>query len=110
MTSYNLVNGEHTCNSKALVTDILRSEFGFQGIVMTDWLVTGGMGPRGEKWPCASTAGNIKAGNDLTMPGLKMDLADVLDALARKDHPYALTRGDLMRCAARIITWMREMA
>ena len=67
MTSYNLINGEHACNSKDIQTYTLRDEWGFAGVVMTDWLVTGGMGTSGEKWPCASAAGNVKAGNDITM-------------------------------------------
>lgn len=37
MTSYNLLNGLHTANHKELLTDILRSEWGFDGLVMTDW-------------------------------------------------------------------------
>ena len=44
MTSYNLINGEHACNSKDIQTYTLRDEWGFAGVVMTDWLVTGGMG------------------------------------------------------------------
>ena len=38
MTSYNLLNGTHTAESRGLVMDILRAEFGYQGIVMTDWV------------------------------------------------------------------------
>ena len=41
MTSYNLVNGIHTNEHIGLIRDVLRSEFGFEGIVMTDWIVAG---------------------------------------------------------------------
>ena len=61
MTSYNLINGVYTPNSYDLCTNALRCEWGFEGVVMTDWFSTG------EK-----LAGNglaIKAGNDLIMPG-----------------------------------------
>lgn len=103
MTSYNLINGEHACCRKDLLTDVLRDEWGFQGVVMTDWLVTGGMGSKGEKWPCASAAGNIKAGNDLTMPGMPSDKEDILNALKDQAHPYALTKVELQCCAKRIL-------
>lgn len=103
MTSYNLINGEHACNWRKLQTDILRNEWGFQGVVMTDWLVTGGMGRKGRKWPCASAAGNVKAGNDITMPGIPADKRDILAALQDPDHPYALTRNHLLTCAGRIL-------
>lgn len=44
MTSYNLLNGTHTAENLGLIMDILRAEYGYQGIVMTDWVtpMTGG--------------------------------------------------------------------
>lgn len=109
MTSYNLVNGEHTCNRRDLVTEALRDEWGFDGFVMTDWLVTGGMGPKGDQWPCASAAGDIKAGNDVTMPGIPSDKKDILDALADPQHPYALTKADLQLSAKRVLSMILEL-
>lgn len=61
MTSYNKVNGVYTSNSYDLCTKALRNEWGFDGVVMTDWFSTN----RGQ----ASTALCMKAGNDLIMPG-----------------------------------------
>lgn len=110
MTSYNLVNGEHACNSRDLLTAALRDEWGFEGVVMTDWLVTGGMGQKGEKWPSASCAGNIKAGNDITMPGIPSDKADIMRALTERDHPYALTRAELQLCAGRVLGMILKLA
>ena len=103
MTSYNLINGEHACSTKDIQTATLRDEWGFAGVVMTDWLVTGGMGAGGEKWPCASCAGNVKAGNDITMPGIPSDKADILKALADDAHPYALSRAQLQLAAKRVL-------
>ena len=66
MTSYNMVNGEYTAESKTLVDGILRQELGFKGLVMSDWRSV----YNGEK--------AIKSGLDLEMPG---DYADWLKAL-----------------------------
>ena len=38
MSSYNLVNGQHASENKHLLTDILKNEWGFQGVVMSDWV------------------------------------------------------------------------
>ena len=109
MTSYNLINGEHACNSKDIQTYTLRDEWGFAGVVMTDWLVTGGMGATGEKWPCASAAGNVKAGNDITMPGIPSDKTDMLKALEDPTHPYALSRAELQLSAKRVLEMILKL-
>ena len=66
MSSYNLVNGVYAANNHDLCTKILRQEWGFQGVVMSDWNTTvpeDGSIP----WKCS------KAGNDIIMPGCKED-------------------------------------
>ena len=57
MCSYNKLNGSHASDHKGLLTDILRTEWGFDGMVVTDW---GAMNDRIE---------GFKAGCDLNMPG-----------------------------------------
>ncbi len=59
MSSYNKVNGTYASESRDLLTDILRDDWGFEGIVMTDWF--------GKKTPSAQ----IHAGNDLLEPGTR---------------------------------------
>lgn len=115
MTSYNLINGEHTANSYDLVTAFARDECGFDGIVMTDWGTTGGMlGPEGAvqyKYGNSFASGCVKAGNDLTMPGSESDVNDILNALGKKpgEVPYPLTLGELQAAAKRILALIMRM-
>lgn len=82
MTSYNMVNGAYTSNSHDLCTKVLRNEWGFEGVVMSDWNAT----------DQCSHAAAINAGNDLIMPGNK---------LVRKTLVKALKKGELSRDALR---------
>ena len=59
MTSYGLVNGTPTANDWELTEDILRTEWGYDGFVMTDWHGSGGM----------TDALAMHAGNEMIMPG-----------------------------------------
>lgn len=109
MTSYNLVNGEHSSNRKDLLTDVARQEWGFQGVVMTDWLATGGTGEKSTKWNSASAAGDVKAGNDLTMPGTSADKKDLVQALNNENHPYTLKRSHLQQSAKRVLRMIYQL-
>ena len=113
MTSYNLINGEHSCSNKWLLTDVLRNEWGYDGLVMTDWNVTGGFGngaeKRDNKYPIASSAGCIKAGNNLIMPGGEYDIEDILSGLNDENHPYHITRDDLLANAAEVLSCIEKL-
>ena len=80
MTSYNLLNGTHTSERRDLLEDILRAEFGYEGIVMTDWIIAV-MSGKGNKYPSPDAAKIAAAGNDLTMPGGSGDLKAMLRGL-----------------------------
>ena len=56
MSSYNLVNGTHAHENRHLLTEILRDEWGFDGMVVSDW---GG---------CTDAVGAVRAGGSLEMP------------------------------------------
>ena len=80
MTSYNLLNGVHTSERRDLIEDILRAEFGFRGVVMTDWVVSG-MYFGKHKYPAPNAAKTAAAGNDLFMPGCKGDFKAMMKGL-----------------------------
>ena len=96
MSSYNLVNGTLTSERHDLLTSVLRNDWGFKGLVMTDWF--GGMDPvrRGGK---TDRAANIHAGNDLIEPGLDQDRADIVAAV----KSGKLAEKDLDTCVRRVL-------
>ena len=66
MSSYNKLNGDYTQQSEGLLTTVLRDEWGFKGIVMTDW---------GNK---AGTVKSAKAQNDLMEPGNQNEIDRII--------------------------------
>ena len=98
MTSYNLLNGEHTNERKDLCEDVLRSEIGFKGIIMTDWEINHGEMFGKLKYPGVYADKVAASGNDLFMPGSKNDFED----LKKGFEKGTVTREDLERNASRI--------
>lgn len=81
MSSYNKINGVYASDSKDLLTTILRDEWGFKGIVMTDWF--GGF-PGFESIKDGKISDVVKqmdAGNDLLMPGIPAQKEALLKAI-----------------------------
>ncbi len=109
MTSYNLLNGEHTSSRKDLLTGILRDEWGFDGLVMSDWVVTGVVSGKKYKYPSASASAAVRAGNDLFMPGGKADYEDIIRATEQPDALYPVTRKDLMTSAYRVLKTVKRL-
>lgn len=92
MTSYNLINGVHAANCKELCTTLAREEWGFDGLIMSDWNTTvpeDGSVP----WKCA------EAGNDVIMPGNPNDAENIREAIKQG----LLTEEQIRQCAGRVI-------
>ena len=90
MSSYNRLNGPFTQENRELLTTILRDEWGFDGIVMTDW--TG----------LRNTAAQIQAGNDLMEPGNDSQIKDIME----KVKSGVLKEADLDICVKRILEYL----
>ncbi len=91
MSSYNRINGQHTSESYELLTGILRDEWGYDGMVETDWGVKN------------DPAKEVKAGNDMKMPvGYPEDLKIALDN-------GEITRADLELCAKHILEMIMKL-
>ena len=99
MSSYNLINGVHAANSYDLCTVVARKEWGFEGVIMSDWNTTvpeDGSIP----WKCAD------AGNDIIMPGNSDDDENIRQAYARG----VLTEKKIRECAGRIISLVKKLS
>lgn len=105
MMSYNIVNGEHTSESHFLTNDILRNEWRYEGMLMTDWITTGQIYYSESKYPCAYASKVIKNGTNLCMPGGKSDIKDIKNALKNRE----LTRQDLLNNAAIIYRCIKKI-
>lgn len=72
MSAYNRINGTYAQGHKDLLTTITRNEWGFDGIIMTDWI-----GKRAD----LPVEQEVAAGNDLMMPGYPGQVQDIIDAV-----------------------------
>lgn len=90
MTSYNIINGTYSSQNKELITGILRGEWGFKGMITTDWM----------NW--SSHVNEVKAGNDLKMPiGEPKVLLDAFNS-------GELSRAEIEACAIRILDTIKK--
>ena len=99
MSSYNLINGVHAANSRELCTIIAREEWGFEGVIISDWNTTvpeNGSVP----WQC------VAAGNDIIMPGNQKDAANIREA-----YEQGKLSEEMIRCSAgRILKMIQRLS
>ena len=105
MTSYNLINGIHSSQRRDLVTDVLRSEWGFEGVVMSDWYVSENIPNKMSIYPAQIASYNIKAGNDLQMWGRSKDYEVVTKAIKAGE----ITRDELLETASRVCDIIEDL-
>jgi beta-glucosidase len=100
MSSYNLINGAYTSARKDLLTTILREEWGYKGVVMTDWF--GGYSSFKNTFTTGQVSDVVKqltAGNDLLMPGLQSQQESILKNIKNG----TLSQGDVATNLSRIL-------
>lgn len=129
MASYNKVNGVYSHYNYDLATTILRNEWGWDGVLMTDWWLKEDFS---EELDVSNDAWRIRAQVDLNMPGAKPGLiardsevkadvaANVGDSLvleayhkwvgegAPTDRLAGLTLGEIQRCARNVLTYIMQ--
>jgi beta-glucosidase len=90
MAAYNKLNGEFCQTNRWLLTDVLRNEWGYDGVVVTDWSA-----PK-------NTSAQVHAGNDLMMPGRK----EQVDQLVNDVREGRLSIEDLDRSVLRVLGYI----
>ena len=98
MTSYNLINGVHASERKELVRDVIRSEWGYEGLVMSDWFSSGSTPIGLANHPAQYAVNNIKNGNNLQMGGGEKDYKLVMKAYEDGE----ITKEQLYECASKV--------
>ena len=88
-----------------MVTDVLRSEWGFNGVVMSDWYESKNIPNKVSIHPSQMASHNIKAGNDLQMWGRKTDYEVLKEALKNGE----ITRDHLLETASRVVDLIEDL-
>ena len=93
MASYNQVNGQYSMGNHDLLTSILRDDWGYKGIVMTDWIgIRQGL----------RTIDEVHAGNDLLEPGQEKQIQEIIDGV----NSGQLSLADIDRNVRRMLEYI----
>lgn len=98
MSSYNLINGVHAANSWDICTTVAREEWGFEGIIMSDWNTTV-PGDGSIPWRC------VEAGNDIIMPGNQKDAENIREAYEQGK----ISEETIRRSAGRVLKIIQKL-
>lgn len=105
MTSYNLLNGTHTAENSELLQGILRKEWGFSGITLSDWMQTNKKFIKDNKYRNVNALGNIMGGTNISMPGYFKDYKLILNSIKKK----LISREDILKNASYLIDTLKKM-
>ncbi|CRL25566.1 Glycoside hydrolase, family 3, C-terminal [Penicillium camemberti] len=97
MTAYNKVNGTHVSENKAIIDDILRKEWGWEGLVMSDWFGT------------YSTSDAIIAGLDIEMPGKTRWRGEALAHAVSSNKVAQYQLDERVRNILNLVNWVEPL-
>ena len=98
MTSYNLINGKHSSERRDLIIDVLRIEWGYNGLIMSDWYTSNQIKIGIANHPSQHAVPNIIGGNNLQMGGGKNDYDLVIESLGEGEMKTI----NLLECASKV--------
>ena len=105
MTSYNLINGVHPSENSQLLIDVVRNEWKFDGLIMTDWIRSGEQEFNSAKNPGQYVYNTLRAGVNIQMTGHKIDF----DYILQKLRDGVLNREHLLKCASKVYETIEKL-
>ena len=105
MTSYNLVNGIHPSERGDLIYDVIRSEWGFEGLIMSDFYMSGITGTGVSNQPSQFSVNNIAHGNNYQLVFGGFNYFNVLDAL----KAGTITQEHIYECASKVYETIEKL-
>ena len=98
MTSYNLINGKHSSERRDLLIDVVRIEWGYTGLIMSDWYTSNKLKIGLANYPSQHAVSNILGGNNLHMGGGKNDY----DLIMKSLQEGKISTFNLLECASKV--------
>ena len=98
MTSYNLINGKHSSERRDLLIDVVRIEWGYNGLIMSDWYTSNQIKIGTANHPSQHAVPNIINGNNLQMGGGKNDY----DLIMKSIEEGNMNTINLLECSSKV--------